>query len=241
MSIKFWLCIIGFFIVDFGALAAVYYSLPNTRALNSQKPILRKNIPSPTQPEIWIKPNGRDYVVYHKIPKSLRYSVILLEDSRFYDHRGFDFFEIKKALGATLTDGRRLRGASTISQQLVKNIYLTNDRSYQRKFIEALITLKLEAHLSKQRILELYFNGIDWGRGVIGIRAAARHYFANSPERLTIKQSVFLAAIIPNPARFGRDPDSHFVQTRMMRALEYLYRSRIISLEEYVSAVNEEI
>jgi monofunctional biosynthetic peptidoglycan transglycosylase len=146
-----------------------------------------------------------------------------------------------KALRASLMHGKRLRGASTISQQLVKNLFLTSERSFERKFWEALITIKLEAHVSKERILELYMNGIDWGRGLIGIRAAAQFYFGRSPEDLSIKQAVFLAAIIPNPARFSRNPKSHFVQTRMMMALEALYRARIISLEEYSVAVGEEL
>ncbi len=221
-------------------MAAIYFSLPNTRALNASKPIERQNTLPNMKPAI-VRPGGKNYVSYKRIPKPLRYSVILLEDSRYFEHEGFDLYEIEKAIRAKVLHGKRLRGASTISQQLVKNLYLSSDRTWRRKLIEALITIKLEAEVPKERILELYFNAIDWGRGVIGIRAAAKHYFQTTPENLTIKQSVFLAAIIPNPARFSRNPKSHFVQTRMMMALEALYRSRIIGLDEYWNAVNEEI
>jgi monofunctional biosynthetic peptidoglycan transglycosylase len=220
--------------------AGLYFYLPSTQILNTQTAIERQNTLPKMKPTI-IRPGGRNYVPFRRIPRSLRYSVILLEDSRFYDHQGFDFYEMGKALRASLMHGKRLRGASTISQQLVKNLFLTSERSFERKFWEALITIKLEAHVSKERILELYMNGIDWGRGLIGIRAAAQFYFGRSPEDLSIKQAVFLAAIIPNPARFSRNPKSHFVQTRMMMALEALYRARIISLEEYSVAVGEEL
>jgi monofunctional biosynthetic peptidoglycan transglycosylase len=234
-TVLLWIC---FAALDAAALATLYWALPSTQALNTTAAIERQNTLPKMKPSI-IRPNGKNYVPFRRIPKSLRYSVILLEDSRFYDHHGFDFYELGKAIRASFVHGKRLRGASTLSQQLVKNLYLSSDRSLQRKFIEALITIKLEAHVSKERILELYMNGIDWGRGLIGIRAAAQFYFGRPPEELTIKQSVFLAAIIPNPARFSRNPRSHFVQTRMMMALEALYRARIINLQEYSDAVSE--
>jgi len=226
------------FLIDFVFLGLIYAALPNTRALNKAEAIERVNTLPNFKPVV-IRPNSRNYVPYRRIPKALRYSVILLEDGKFFDHRGFDFEEMGKAVLNYLKHGKRLRGASTISQQLVKNLYLSNERSWRRKFLEALITIKLEAHVPKEKILELYFNGIDWGRGLIGIKNATNHYFRIVPDSLTIKQAVFLASIIPNPARFSRNPNSIFVRTRMMMALEALYRSRIIDLDEYSYAVTD--
>lgn len=227
-------------LLDLSILGLVYAVLPDTRALNSTDPIERVNTLPNFKPAI-IRPNAKNYVPYRRIPKALRHSVILLEDGKFFDHRGFDFEEMSKAVLNYLKHGKRLRGASTISQQLVKNLYLSNERSWRRKILEALITIKLEAQVPKERILELYFNGIDWGRGVIGIRNAANHYFRIGPDSLSIKQSVFLASIIPNPARFSRNTKSIFVRTRMMMALEALYRARIIDLDEYSYAVTDEL
>lgn len=231
---------LGLLLLDLGLLGLIYASLPDTKALRTAEPIERVNTLPNMKPAI-IRPNAKNYVPYRRIPKALRYSVILLEDGKFFDHRGFDFEEIGKAVQNYLRHGKRLRGASTISQQLVKNLYLSNDRSWRRKLIEALITVKLELHVPKERILELYFNGIDWGRGVIGIRNAANYYFRQSPESISVKQAVFLASIIPNPARFSRNPNSIFVRTRMMMALEALYRARVISLDEYSYAVSDSL
>lgn len=229
-----------FLCLDLVGLFVIYRLLPDTAALNHAQLITRQNF-SQTNKPILIRRSDKTYVPYNRIPETLKRSVLCLEDGRFFTHRGFDLFEIRMALSDTFLDGRRLRGASTISQQLVKNLYLSSDRTLARKTIEALITLKLESSLEKWKILELYLNSIDWGKNIIGLKAAAEHYFRKNPQDLSPREAVFLAAIIPNPAVFGDSPDKIFVRKKMLKALEHLYRSNLISLEEYRRAIFEQL
>jgi len=221
---------------DIGFTAVVYIILPHTAQLNSNLTIVRQNLEGRSTP-IKINPKSSSYVHYQKIPEVLRKAVIVLEDSKFYEHRGFDFSQIDIAVEQWADDGRRLRGASTISQQLVKNLYLSSERSFWRKFVEALITIKLELQVPKWRILELYLNIIDWGKNLIGISAASEYYFHKRPEDLSVKEAVILASIIPNPSIYGEKWDKLFVRRQALRALERLYKRHIININEYRSAI----
>ena len=222
--------------------AVVYFALPNTKALTQGVKLTR--IGSDFKSFDFIAgPTNKKYTRISHISRHLVRAVVALEDSRFYQHRGFDFVEVVDAIEASLEDGERLRGASTITQQLVKNLYLTPERSFRRKILEALIAVKVEASLTKTQILEIYLNSIDWGRGIFGIRDAANTYFGKYPNALTLKESLFLAAIIPNPRRFGRltdgEPPRRFVRRQMMRALREMYRQGQISLEEFRGVIDE--
>jgi len=136
-----------------------------------------------------------------RIPPFLVSAVLLSEDAGFFGHRGFDFQEIKSSL-VEATEEKRARGASTITQQLAKNLYLSRERTYARKIREAIATLALEASLPKSRILEIYLNIIEWGPGIHGIGPAAQHYFGRDIGELTPKEAAFLATIIPNPIKY---------------------------------------
>jgi len=136
-----------------------------------------------------------------RTPPFLVSAVLLSEDAGFFGHRGFDFQEIKASL-AEATEEKRARGASTITQQLAKNLYLSRERTYGRKIREAIATLALEASLPKSRILEIYLNIIEWGPGIYGIGEAAQHYFGRDATELTPKEAAFLATIIPNPIKY---------------------------------------
>jgi len=129
-------------------------------------------------------------------------AVILAEDAAFYSHAGFDTHEIKEAFKRNWEAGRTVRGASTISQQLAKNLFLSTDRTYTRKLEEAFITYRLEKSLSKDRILEIYLNVIEWGDGVYGAEASARDLYRQSAKWLDPTQAATMAAMIPNPIRF---------------------------------------
>jgi monofunctional biosynthetic peptidoglycan transglycosylase len=126
-------------------------------------------------------------------------AVLAGEDQEFFDHSGFDWEEIEKAIKKDWEERGFVRGASTITQQLAKNLFLSTSKNPLRKLHEALITVELEAILSKRRILEIYLNVIEWGDGVYGAEAAARHYFATSAASLSVEQAAFLSAIIPSP------------------------------------------
>ena len=144
----------------------------------------------------------RDVVSRDAIAPSLRRAVLAAEDDRFYLHFGFDLEEIQNALDRAKR-GRRLRGASTITQQVAKNLFLWEGRSFVRKGYEAYLTLVLEVCLPKDRILDLYLNLAEWGDGVFGAEMAARTHFKKSARRLTPAESARLAAILPSPRRWS--------------------------------------
>ena len=141
------------------------------------------------------------WVSLSNIPNHVRKAVMIAEDARFYSHAGIDWHEVGKSFETNWEKGRIVRGGSTITQQLAKNLYLSTSRDPIRKFKELLIAWLLEATLSKKRILELYLNIIEWGRGIFGIESAAQRYFHKSASQLTREQAARLAAVIPSPLR----------------------------------------
>lgn len=146
------------------------------------------------------------WVDYGRIAPALKRAVIAAEDARFVDHEGFDWEGIERAMEKNRKKGRVVAGGSTITQQLAKNLFLSPTRSYTRKLQEAVITVLLEAMLDKRRILELYLNVIEWGNGVFGAEAAARHYFGVGAAQLSLEQAARLAAMAPNPRFYERNP-----------------------------------
>jgi monofunctional biosynthetic peptidoglycan transglycosylase len=152
-------------------------------------------------------PNARlqqTWVPYAKISQSLKKALIAAEDSKFMQHHGFDFDGIQKALEKNERRGRIAAGGSTITQQLAKNLFLWPEKSFIRKGEEAIITLMIEATWSKRRILEVYMNEIEWGNGIFGAEAAARHYFGISASQLNDYQAAMLASMVPRPRYYDR-------------------------------------
>ncbi|HZZ84864.1 MAG TPA: transglycosylase domain-containing protein [Anaeromyxobacteraceae bacterium] len=152
--------------------------------------------------DLLVGPEDPRFVPLSALPPHLVRAVTTAEDAAFWGHRGFDFDELRNAFAEGVDAGRLGRGASTITQQLAKNLFLTPERTLARKAREALVTVALEASLPKARLLEIYLNVAEWGPGIYGIGAAARHYFAKDPRELTPKEAAFLASIIPNPVRY---------------------------------------
>ena len=146
----------------------------------------------------------RRWVDYDRISVHLKRAVVAAEDARFLDHEGFDWDAIQKAIARNEKRGKVVAGASTISQQLAKNLFLSGDRSYLRKAQEAAITWVIENTMSKRRILELYLNVAEWGEGVFGAEAAARHHFGVPAASLSREQAVWLACILPSPRRYHK-------------------------------------
>jgi len=159
------------------------------------------------------------WVPYEKISRHLKRAVVAAEDARFVEHAGFDWEAIAKAREKNEKRGRVVYGGSTITQQLAKNLFLSPDRSYLRKGQEAAIAAMMEALLPKRRILELYLNVIEWGNGVFGAEAAARRYFGVSAAQLSDEQAARLAAMIPSPRRFERNPGSEYLDGRVATIL----------------------
>jgi monofunctional glycosyltransferase len=147
----------------------------------------------------------QQWVPYNQISPHLKRAIIAAEDARFVDHEGFDWDGIQKAIEKNQKKGRFVAGGSTITQQLAKNLFLTPTKSYLRKAEEAIITLMLESLWSKRRIFEVYLNVIEWGNGIFGAEAAARHYFGIGAGQLGPEQAAKLAGMVPNPRFYDRN------------------------------------
>ncbi len=141
-------------------------------------------------------------------------AVLIAEDDKFWSHEGFDFEAIQKAMEKDLKARRFKVGGSTISQQLAKNIYLTPSKNVLRKVKEAILTWRIERNLTKKRIIELYLNLVEWGEGIFGIEAAARHYFGKSAAALGPEEASRLAVILPNPRKYNPVGNSGYVVRR---------------------------
>jgi monofunctional glycosyltransferase len=157
-----------------------------------------------------------------RIAPELQRAVIAAEDASFFIHEGFDWEGIRDAALYNLEAGELKRGGSTITQQLAKNLYLSSERSLFRKAREALITRSLEHQLTKTRILELYLNVAEWGRGVYGAEAAARHHFGKSASDLTTDEAAWLAAILPSPLRYDPIRKTTVLARRHQRILRWM-------------------
>lgn len=158
------------------------------------------------------------------MPKHLARAVILAEDSRFYGHGGFDLQAFREAMDYNFEKGRLARGASTISQQTVKNLFLSGSRNPLRKWHELVLTWGMEQRLKKQRILELYLNVAEFGRGIYGVQAAAQAYYGVDVERLTPRQAAELAGTLPSPVQSNPATRTRFFEKHSTKILNLLVR-----------------
>lgn len=154
------------------------------------------------------------WVPLSRVSPMLIKAVLIGEDDKFYQHEGFDYEALEQAFEKNLKQGRFAAGASTISQQLTKNMFLSPEKSLTRKAKEAILTWRMENTLSKRRILELYVNVAEWGDGIFGIEAASRHYFHKSASALTSMEAARLASVLPNPIRFSAVGNQKYVTFR---------------------------
>jgi monofunctional biosynthetic peptidoglycan transglycosylase len=169
--------------------------------------------------EAFAKPRHKQHVVtLQEIAPSAISSVVISEDAGFFVHDGIDTQEIEAAAARAVETGK-IRGASTITQQLAKNLFLSGERSWLRKGQEAIITWMLENTMTKRRILELYLNVAEWGDGVFGAEAAARHHFGVSAAALDAGQAAWLAAILPSPRRYARGRTTPYIDGRVAHIL----------------------
>jgi monofunctional biosynthetic peptidoglycan transglycosylase len=188
-----------------------HYHPPTSAFMDQRLEALRAK-----NPKAWLR---HEWVAYDRISAHLKRAVVAAEDARFLDHEGFDWEAIVQARTKNVERGRIVAGASTISQQLAKNLFLSGTRSWLRKGQEALITWMIENAMSKRRILELYLNYAEWGEGVFGAEAAARHHFGVPASALTPEQSAWLAAILPSPRRYERGRTTPYVEGRVSTIL----------------------
>lgn len=220
-------------IVVTGILALVAYrSIPSTANIN--------DCFTTSMFQVELCPKKSNYVRYNQLPKHLVSSLIASEDASFYFHKGFDWDEIKDSLEKSMDAGRWVRGGSTITQQLAKNLYLSKEKSIIRKMKEFFVSKEIEKKLSKTQIIEKYFNVVEFGKNIYGIRKASQHYFQKSPGELTPAEGAYLISLLPNPIKysssFHANKDlSRYNKSRVNRTLSLLLLQGKISQEEHDS------
>lgn len=187
--------------------------------MTHQLSILRAENPEATLSHIWVD--------YEAISFDMKRAIITAEDGKFIQHDGFDYQALQNAFKKNLEKGKITAGGSTITQQLAKNLFLSAQKTVWRKAQEALITVMLEQVMSKQRILEIYLNMIEWGVGVFGVEAAARHYFNTSASQLTASQATYLAAMVTNPRFYDKNRQSKRLLSKQKIYLKRLHAAEI--------------
>ncbi|MBC3809123.1 monofunctional biosynthetic peptidoglycan transglycosylase [Undibacterium seohonense] len=178
----------------------------STSFMRKQEAILQEKDPKFTLKHKWVD--------YSKISRNLKRAVIASEDDGFSDHEGVDWDAMQKAFEKNQKKGKVVSGGSTITQQLAKNLFLSGERSYYRKGQELIITFMLEMCMDKERIFEIYLNSVEWGIGVFGAEAAARHYYGISAAALSPMQAARLAVMLPKPRYYDKNTGSAYLQRR---------------------------
>ncbi len=180
-----------------------------------------------------------DYVELNNISDYVKNSIVSIEDKNFYNHKGFDYLRIAKAMLVNLKSKKLKEGASTISQQYIKNLYLTFDKTWERKIQEALLTLELETHYSKDEILEGYLNTIDFGAGNYGIKEASKYYFNKEPKDLSLAEASIIVGIPKNPSYYNPVTNYENAKDRQKNVLISMVKNKYISKDKMNEAINE--
>ena len=220
-------------------LSYFYFALPDVSNLKKENPQITALM---RQREEESRSAGRKahryqtWVPSSAISNTLKSAVLIGEDDAFYQHEGYDLEQVKESFVRNWEKKGFVRGGSTITQQLAKNLYLSTSKNPLRKLKEFLIARRLEEELTKQRILEIYLNVIEWGDGIYGVEAASRSYFAKSAKDLTVREAFLLAAVIPNPRRMNPTRLTHRLQFRYDLILSRMLQYHHISQEDYDKA-----
>ena len=199
--------------------------------------LLYKFVNPPTTPLMWIRwvESGaqqtlplslNSWIPIEEISPNIQKAVIAAEDQKFFIHNGFDWLAIEHAIHANITTDRKL-GASTISMQTARNVFLWQSRTWLRKLLESYFTVLIEFFWSKQRILEVYLNVIEWGDGIFGCEQAAQTYFQHSSKILSPVESAWMAAVLPSPRRWTHRPAPAHVQARQIKILDTMPHTRM--------------
>lgn len=228
-----WFIVLSFFLILFPI--AYLLLMPDLSRLKKENP--RKTALMEYR-EKKLREKGRKYridqrwVPFSKISPYLIKAVLIAEDDKFWNHEGFDYEAIQKAIEKDLKAKKFKFGGSTITQQLARNLFLSPEKSLIRKVSEAVITWRMEKILSKKRILELYLNVAEWGEGIFGAEAASRHYFGKLSSELNPEEAARLAAILPNPRRYRPIGDQRYVINRSNLIYNIMIRRGIV-IPEY--------
>jgi monofunctional biosynthetic peptidoglycan transglycosylase len=209
-----------------------YARLPEVTGLSREDPkttalIERRTKKGAKREQVWVG--------LHRISEKLQWAVIVSEDASFWSHEGYDLYEVWQALWRAPFTGR-VRGASTLTQQLAKNLYLSEDRSLLRKGKELVLARRLETSLDKKRILELYLNVVEWGDGIYGAEAAARAYFGKPAADLDAAEAAALAARLPSPKKRNLKKPSKKYRAAAWRTLDLMRQTGHVSEAEFQAA-----
>ena len=185
--------------------------------------------------------NNNNYVELKNISQHVLNSIISIEDKNFYKHKGFDCLRIIKAMLINLKSGKIKQGASTISQQYIKNLYLTFDKTWERKIEEAFLTIELESHYTKNEILEGYLNTIDFGAGNYGIRNSRKYYFNKEPKELTLEEATLIVGIPRNPSYYNPITNYEAAKKRQKEILISMYKNNYIKKEDIEKIYNKKV
>jgi monofunctional biosynthetic peptidoglycan transglycosylase len=227
-----------------GYVAYLTVSLPSVEHLRSTNPdqtSLMQQRANEAQAQGKELRHFQYWVPLDRISENVVQAVRMGEDAAFFTHPGFDFYELRESVRRNFERGEFARGASTITQQLAKNLFLSTEKSINRKLAEAILTYRLERALSKKRILEIYLNVIEWGDGVYGIEAAARTYFGKSAAYLDPAEAAFLAAMIPNPRALNPATRFDSVKRGQERILVWMSRAGFLTADELEAAKTKEL
>ncbi|HEY5576783.1 MAG TPA: monofunctional biosynthetic peptidoglycan transglycosylase [Deferrimonas sp.] len=186
-----------------------------------------------------VGPRNPRWTPYRAIPAALKKAVVASEDANFYSHEGVDYEAIREAIKADWRKGKFVRGGSTITQQLAKNLFLSREKTLVRKVKEIVLARRMDDALSKSRILELYLNVVELGPMVYGVGHAAHYYFGTHPSALTVRECAFLASMLPGPKVYNPYRKMDRVMKRSDRILRRMVAARMISREEYDAAISE--
>jgi monofunctional biosynthetic peptidoglycan transglycosylase len=184
--------------------AWIYFTLPDVRVLKSSYPVVKYQGPKLPPSISFKKGRPRSWVSLGEVSKVAVGAIIVSEDWAFYQHNGYDLNQIKEAAREDWEERKFARGASTITQQVVRNVFLTKDKNLWRKAKEFYLAIRLDQLVGKRRTLETYLNIAEWGPAIFGIRAASHYYFSKEPGALTAKEGAFLAMLLPSPVRYGQ-------------------------------------
>ena len=233
--------LLGFLVLD----TCVYFFYPDVASLRTRRP--GKTAFMLYREKQW-KEEGLDgkkvvqrWVPYSRISPYLKKAVLISEDDRFWRNNGFDFDAMEAAMVKDIKAGRFKFGASTITQQLARNLYLSPSKNLLRKMKEAILAWRLNRDLSKRRILELYLNVAEWGDGIFGIGAASYHYFGKPASALTPSEAARLVSILPNPIRFSPLRPTGFVKRRSKAIYDIMVKRGVVrELDQAVSVMEKE-
>jgi monofunctional biosynthetic peptidoglycan transglycosylase len=235
---KKWIARFGFFLLVFSFIGLIvgislWVSIPSKEEI--------RGCLTTAMFEVKLCPGSSTYVKLSGISNHLKKAVIAAEDSLFYQHKGFDWEAIQSSFEKNLAEGRYVRGGSTITQQLAKNMFLSRNKSLWRKFREALITKEIENTLKKNEILERYLNVVQFGKNLFGVKNAAKFYFKKNPSELSLNESIFLVFLLPSPEKYShsffRKELTTFARKRMKTLLNNMIKTGKVSEAEFQEAL----